>query len=304
MPKTSHWFSVALRGLAVATACGLILVRLLNASDVVVEANLVYGRVGDVDLLLDLAHPTEGAGPRPAIVFIHGGAWAGGSRTDYRSTIERAARRGYVAATIDYRLTQVDLKTKVGKVPFPAQIHDCKCAIRWLRSVATTYHIDVNRIGVSGGSAGGHLSLLVGLIDPMAGLEGNGGHAEQSSRVQAVVNYCGPTELSAAYADVNDVQVFLNALCGGTPESAAEAYRVASPVTYVSMDAPPVLTLHGEKDTIVLVSQARLFDDAMKKAGARHELIVFEGSGHAFEGDANKRAEQAMWDFFDKQLKP
>ncbi len=267
---------------------------------IVVEKNLTYGKVGGVELKLDLARPKEGSGPFPAIVCIHGGAWAGGKRSDHRSQIEKAARKGYVAVAIDYRLTEFDPKTNVGKVPFPAQLHDCKCAVRWLRSVADRYHVDPDRIGVTGGSAGGHLALLVGFVDEKASLEGNGGHSNQSSRVQAVVNYCGPTDLTREYHEVKAVQPFLQALCGGTPESAAEAYRAASPITYISKEAPPVLTLHGDKDDLVPVSQAKLLDDTMKAAGLKHELLILEGQGHAIKSE---HAEAAFWEFLERHLK-
>jgi acetyl esterase/lipase len=274
----------------------------ISARSIVVEEDVTYGSVGDTQLKLDLAHPREGAGPFPAIVFIHGGAWAGGSRKDYRSWIERAAKKGFVAATISYRLTQPDPVTKVGKFPFPAQIHDCKCAVRWLRSVADKYHIDTDRIGVTGGSAGGHLSLLVGFADKDAGLEGDGGHADQSSRVNAVVNYCGPTDLVHEYQDIVPVRDFLVALCGGPPDLATDAYQQASPLTYITHDDPPVLTLHGDKDDIVPLNQATFLDEAMKKAGVPHDLIILKGQGHGFQGQAQSQAENAMWTFFEKHL--
>jgi len=274
----------------------------LLAAEIILEQDLTYGKVGDVELKLDLARPKEGSGPFPAIVCIHGGAWAGGQRSDHRGQIEKAARKGYVAVTISYRLTEPDPKTHAGKFPFPAQIQDCKCAVRWLRSVADKYHIDTERIGVTGASAGGHLALLVGLVDEKAGMEGDGGHSNQSSRVQAVVNFCGPTDLTREYGEVKVVQPFLVALCGGTPESAAESYRGASPITYVSkqQDPPPMLTLHGDHDDIVPVSQAKLFDDAMRSAGLHHELVVIRGQGHGIHGPL---VESSCWNFFDKYLK-
>lgn len=273
------------------------------ADEIVVEQNLVYGKGGDVDLQLDLARPKDGNGPFPAIVFIHGGGWVGGNRHAFRGKIEEAAKKGYVAVTVSYRLADPDPETKLGRVPFPAQINDCKCAVRWLRSVADKYHIDADRIGVIGASAGGHLSLLVGLADEQAGLEGDGGHAEQSSRVRAVVNIFGPTDLLKAYSDVDAARGFLLAFCHGTPTDAAETYKAASPVTYVTKDDPPVLTLHGEKDPLVLASQAKLLDETMKEAGARHELLILEGQGHGFAGDAARQAEEAMWAFFERELK-
>ena len=137
-----------------------------------------------------MARP-EGDGPFPAIVFIHGGGWYQGNRQGYRGAIEEAAKRGYVAITISYRLMQFDeskKETTTATPIFPAQIHDAKAAVRWLRANAKKYHVDPDRIGVTGASAGGHLSLLVGLTDPTAKLEGDSGSPDQSSRVQAVVN--------------------------------------------------------------------------------------------------------------------
>jgi acetyl esterase/lipase len=134
-------------------------------ADIVIEENITYGKAGDTELKLDLARP-QGDGPFPAIVFIHGGGWYQGNPQGYRGQIQEAARRGYVAATISYRLMQFDeskKETTTATPIFPAQIHDAKAAIRWVRANASKYHINPNRIGVTGGSAGGHLSLLVGL---------------------------------------------------------------------------------------------------------------------------------------------
>jgi len=287
-------------GTAVIALVVFLVGRALQAEDVSVDENVTYGRAGDVELKLDVAHPA-GAGPFPAILYVHGGAWAGGERTAYRTSIERAARRGYVAAQISYRLTGYNAATMSGgDTPFPAQLQDCKCAVRWLRSVAGKYRIDPDRIGITGGSAGGHLSLMVGLADKEAGLEGTGGHAEYSSRVQAVVNYCGPTDLVHEYDHVPVVQPFLVALCGGTPQEKPDAYRIASPISYLSADDPPILTLHGDRDDLVPVFQARLLDEKMKEAGLPHELLVLEGQGHAIKGE---QADSAFWSFFDRHLK-
>src|SRR5262245_206551 len=206
-----------------------------------VEEGLVYGRAGEAELKLDLARP-EGAGPFPAIVFIHGGGWYAGNREGYRSDIKEAARRGYVAVTISYRLMQfneAEKETTTAAPIFPAQIHDAKVAVRWLRANAGKYHIDPNRIGVTGGSAGGHLSLLVGLTDPQSKLEGESGNPDRSSRVQAVVNVFGPTDMAECYRTSSVAWIF-RLFMGGTPEEAADAYKSASPLTYVSKDDPPV----------------------------------------------------------------
>lgn len=274
-------------------------------ADVKIEENITYGRGGDTELTLDLARP-DGDGPFPAIVFIHGGGWYQGSRQAYRAQIVEAARRGYVAATISYRLMQFDeakKETTTASPNFPAQIHDAKAAIRWLRANADKYGVDPNRIGVTGGSAGGHLSLLIGLTDADDDLEGDGGNPEQSSRVQAVVNDFGPTDMAACY-ETSSVAWLFRLFMGGTPDEAAETYKAASPVTYVSADDPPVLTLHGDQDALVPVAQATILNEKMKAAGASHTLMIFEGQGHGFGGEHGIRAMTATWDFFDQHLKP
>jgi len=185
---------------------------------------------------------------------------------------------------------------------FPAQVHDVKAAVRWLRANAQKYHVDPQRIGAVGASAGGHLSLMLGLTDPDDGLEGEGGHPEQSSRVQAVVNIFGPTDMAAGYSK-SSVQWIFRLFLGGTPEEAAERYKAASPTTYVTSDDPPVLTLHGDQDLLVNVEQAKILDEKMKAAGAPHTLMIFEGQGHGFQGEHLKKASDAMWSFLDMHLK-
>jgi acetyl esterase/lipase len=298
------------RVLVVALLCGLLTLsysRRCAAADsgkIVTEDNITYGKAGDTELKLDLARP-QGDGPFPAIVFIHGGGWSEGNRQGYRGQIQGAARRGYVAVTISYRLFKYDRAKKdtaTATPIFPAQIHDAKAAIRWVRANAQKYHINPDRIGVTGGSAGGHLSLLVGLAGPAANLEGDSGNPEQSSRVQAVVNTFGPTEMVGCYEKSSVAWIF-RLFLGGTPSEAPERYKAASPVTYVSKDAPPILTLHGDKDALVPVDQAKLLDEKMKAVGASHTLTIFEGQGHGFGGEYDRKAWDATWKFFDRHLK-
>jgi acetyl esterase/lipase len=265
---------------------------------------ITYVQRGDVPIQLNLQRPTTGEGPFPAIVFIHGGGWAGGSRLGYLGQINEATKRGYVALTISYRLTQPDPKTKVARHPFPTQIHDCKAAIRWLKQHAQEYNVDPNRIGVTGGSAGGHLSLLIGLTDDKAGLEGDGGDPNISTRVQAVVNVFGPTDMVACCKTSPGAKPIIESFLGGTADEVPEAYKVSSPVTYVSADDPPVLTLHGDKDTLVPPEQAKILDEKLKAAGGQHTLRIIEGAGHGFGGPAAELANKATWDFFAEHLKP
>jgi acetyl esterase/lipase len=295
-----------------------------------VEEGVVYGKGGDVDLKLDLARPAAGDGPFAALVFIHAGGWKIGSRAMYRREIERAAARGYVAVTVTYRLTDVQTdgtrRDAWGdgrpKYPWPAQIHDVKAAVRWLRANAARYRIDPDRIGATGASAGGHLSLLLGLTRPKDGLEGDGGHAEFSSRVQAVVNVFGPVDLTRLYpTTIELVRGGLRDCLGGRPDQVPARYREASPLTYVSADAPPTLTIQGDKDVFVPLEQAKVLDEAMNKAGARHTLIVVPGGDHGFldpagtrkptagvddvvEGNGMQRAMRQTYEFFDRELRP
>jgi acetyl esterase/lipase len=276
-----------------------------RCADIIAEDNITYGKAGDTELKLDLARP-QGNGPFPAIVFIHGGGWYAGGRQAYRGQIQEAAKRGYVAATISYRLMKFDEKQKettTATQNFPVQIHDAKAAIRWVRANAKKYKTDPNRIGVTGGSAGGHLSLLVGLTDPSSGLEGESGNPGQSSRVQAVVNVFGPTDIAFCHQKSSVAWIF-RLFMGGTPAETAERYKAASPITYVSKDDPPVLTLHGDKDALVPIEQAEKLDRMMKAVGASHALMVFKGQGHGFGGEHDKKAWDATWEFFDRHLKP
>ena len=287
----------------------------LAAAEVIVEKDIVYGTGGGKDLKLNLARPNHSNGLLPAIVYIHGGGWRYGNRKDYQSAIEEAARRGYVAVTVTYRLSDPDPSGKP-RNPFPAQIEDVKCAIRWLRANAEKYHVDANRIGATGSSAGGHLSLLVGTTGTGRGpfaasqangtspnFEGNGGNAGISSNVQAVVNYFGPTDLARLHATSKRAAGLLENLLDGPPEKQAALYKAASPITYVSKDDPPTLTIHGTADPVVPVEQATEFDAAMKKAGASHTLLLLQGEGHGFTPKGNKTAGEATFKFFDAHLK-
>jgi acetyl esterase/lipase len=301
------WTSAVAIWASIFAACFVGAARLTSAAEpavnVVLEENITYGKGGAKDLHLDLARPEPVTGVHPALVFIHGGGWAGGSRAGYKGLIQVAAKRGYVAVTVQYRLTDPDKQGKA-KNPFPAQIEDIKCAVRWLRANAEKYHIDPNRIGVTGESAGGHLSLLVGVTGSEKKFDGTGGNPDAPSQVQAVVNYFGPTDLARMYGYEKRVDRLLDTLIGGTPQERADQYKSASPVTYVTKDVCPILSIHGTVDKLVPVDQAVEFDAAMKKAGATSELIILEGEGHGFRGPANQKAREATFAFFDKHLKP
>ena len=261
------------------------------------ETGLVYGKGGDVELKLNLARPASENGSFPAVVFLFGGGYSTGSRGVWSSAIREAAKRGYVAVAIDYRLTSVTENGKP-KYPFPAQIHDGKCAVRWLRANARKYKIDTNRVGVVGFSSGGNLALMLGLTDSSDGLEDGCGDGQISSRVQAVVNLAGGTDLVLHY---QIYPYYYEALLGGTPEQVPERYKNASPLTYVSKDDPPVLSIGGTRDPVL--PQEELLDERMKAVGASHTLIVREDAGHSVHALANFSEDNPAWDFLDKHLK-
>lgn len=268
----------------------------------IVERGVVYAKAGERELKLDIARP-EGDGPFPALVFIHGGGWRGGKREDFFPFVSLAAQRGYVAATVSYRLTDPDADGKAAN-PFPSAIHDVKAAVRWLRAHASDWRIDPDRIGVAGGSAGGHLALLVGLTDEKSGLEGDLGHAQHSSRVRAVVNYFGPTDMVRGYeTTIPQGRELITSFLNGTPDEQPANYKQASPVTWISPDDPPILTFHGGKDTLVPTEQARILDERLKAAELDHTLVIFDDQGHGFRADLMLISVDKMFSFFDEHLK-
>jgi acetyl esterase/lipase len=269
--------------------------RAADEPKVATANDLVYSKVGETELKLDLARPLEGDGPFPAVLVIHGGAWRGGSKDSNRRQLGEFARRGYVAISPQYRFCP--------KETFPAQVTDVKAAVRWLRAHAEEYKVDSEHLGAIGYSAGGHLSLMLGLTGPDDGLEGEVTADAPSSRVQAVVNYFGPTDLAADdYGDVS--KGLIKDFLGGTPAEKPEAAAKASPLTFVTKDDPPVLTFQGTKDPLVPYTQAFKLTDALTKAGVPGRVELLVGAGHGWQGEEVTRTANEMHAFFDKYLKP
>jgi acetyl esterase/lipase len=243
---------------------------------------------------LDLYLPEKTDGPLPIVVWVHGGGWQAGNKLQ-RCPARPLAAKGYAVASINYRLSQ--------HATFPAQIEDCKAAIRWLRANAAKYHLDPQHVGVWGLSAGGHLVGLLGTTGGMKEFEGNGGNLDQSSRVQAVAVWCGPMDFTADMGpDAGNATQGASRLIGGPLSKNKDKARRASPITYVSRDAAPFLILHGDKDTIVPMAQSERFAEALKKAGVEVTLHVVKGGGH---GDAKFQSPENMKlveDFFAKHL--
>jgi acetyl esterase/lipase len=237
----------------------------------------------------------------PIVVYLHGGGWTWGdkSRGPGMVDIPELLARGYVVAAVNYRLAP--------KYKFPAQIEDVKCAMRFLRAHALSLNIDPNRVGVWGSSAGGHLVALLGLTDASAGFD-VGEYLDQSSRVQAVVDMFGPTDLITLLSGARRVFVRVVQRVFGTTSKDDPKLVRASPLSYVSKDAPPFLILQGDEDYLVPVSQSQELYDRLKAVGANAHLVIIKNAGHGFlpHGTMNpSRAEltKMIADFFDKNLR-
>jgi acetyl esterase/lipase len=234
---------------------------------------LEYGRAGGQPLLLDLISPSDHAAtPRPAAIWLHGGGWyAGGRESGPTYWCALLAAHGFVTASVDYRLS--------GDAVFPAQIHDVKAAIRWLRSNAETYQFDPDRIGIWGHSAGGHLAALAAVTGDLPDLEGNGSPSG-SSAVQAAAIASTYTDFVNTGTD-GDHPV-LAKLFGGTRAETQDQRRRASPVAHVRdhQAAPPFLIAHGTLDETVPYEQAERLHAALTAAGTSAELVTIEGGYH------------------------
>ncbi|HZU35047.1 MAG TPA: alpha/beta hydrolase [Gemmataceae bacterium] len=259
------------------------------------EQDVLFAKAGETELKLDLAMPQEGEGPFPAVLCLHGGGWVGGERAQMAQTIRVLAGRGYVAVSPSYRLAP--------RNHFPAPLEDCKAAVRWLRANARKYMIDPSRIGAVGFSAGGHLACLLGVTDKTDELEGSGGHPEESSRVQAVVSFFGPTDLTRRWWTKEIETTNLLPLLGGTLEEKPATYKQASPIAYVNKNAAAFLFFHGTEDKTVPLSQSQALADKLKEAGASARLVALEGEGHGWRGDKLLKSLEQMVEFLDENLK-
>lgn len=254
-------------------------------------ADVEFGKGGGRPLKMHLLLPEKkGQGKLPAIVWVHGGGWRNGNNQGGLRRLPELVRRGFVGASIEYRLS--------GEAPFPAQIEDCKCAIRFLRAHADQFGIDPERIGVWGSSAGGHLVALLGTSGHVAELEGKGGWEKFSSKVQAVCDFCGPTDLMLFRND--NPRGTIGLLLGGQPSTKKDLARSANPLTHLTREAPPFLIVHGDQDKTVPLEHSRLLADALKKAGVPVTLLVAEGQGHGLGGPEVMRA---VTEFFEKTLR-
>lgn len=265
-----------------------------ESADVVIEKDMEYGRTGDKPLLLDLYRPKNRHGRLPVVMWVHGGGWNKGSKD--RCPAAWLTEHGYAVASINYRLTD--------EAQWPAQIDDCRAAVRWLRAHADEYGLDGNRIAAWGGSAGGHLVALLGTLDAP-------GNETVSSRVQAVCDWYGPIDLltmppnvlapgktEADLAKSNGAK-----LLGGTVRDRPELARQASALYQVSADDPPFLIMHGDKDGAVPLEQSQRLHEKLKAVGVTSTLQVLEGAGHGGKEFQTAEVRNMVLEFFNRHLR-
>lgn len=269
------------------------------------EFDVQYIQNGSPAQRLDIYYPEkQPKEPLPLIVHIHGGGWMGGSK--YPCDVRMMTTQGYVVASVEYRFSQ--------KAKFPAQIQDCQAAIRWLRANAEKYNINPAKVGVVGGSAGGHLSALVGVSGGKKVFAAIGENKEVSDAVQCVCDIFGPKNFASVMEQAENDKNVKNIFKFNTPSdpyseliganlSDKEKTAAVSPITYVDKNSPPTLILHGTHDSLVPFAQSEEFEEAMKKNGASVWLQRFPGAGHGGGAFGKPVVILLMKNFFDKYLK-
>jgi acetyl esterase/lipase len=261
-----------------------------------VHKDLAYVRNGHARQILDLYLPPAER-PLPLVVYIHGGAWTMGDKAD-APPVEYLSR-GYALAALDYRLSQHAL--------FPAQIEDCKAAVRWLRVHAEPYGLDPDRFAAGGASAGGHLAAMLGTTGHVGDFD-VGADLDVSSRVQAVVDFFGPTDFLQMDAHRlrggmihDEADSPESRLVGGPIQENPEKVARANPITYIRSDAPPFLIVHGDKDPLVPHHQSELLAAALEEAGAPVTFYTVAGGGHG--GFEDPKVDELTREFLEMHLK-
>jgi len=244
-----------------------------------VMADITYRRANNPDLKLDLYLPHVRSKPVPVVIIIHGGGWVSGTKEGWNLALIPYLQMGFAAVNVEYRLAANSLA--------PAAVEDCRCALHWVVNNAAEYNFDVNRIVVTGGSAGGHLALTTGLLTPEAGFD-RGCTPPTASRweradmtvpkVAAIVNWFGITDVADLFSGTNAKGYAIEWF--GSLSDRDQLARRISPVYLVQKDSPPVLTIHGDKDTLVPYAHAQKLHAALTRAGVRNQLLTIPGGGH------------------------
>lgn len=264
--------------------------------NVTIERDVSYGKADGQDLLLDVFYPKAPAKtPMPAVIFVHGGGWHEGSKEDFKDGAQALAQQGYVTFSINYRLA------KNGHNHWPAQLDDAQRAVRWVRAHADKYHLDPQRVGAIGHSAGGHLVTCLGTRDTRDNSDPT--LAKYSSRVTCVVDMSGPVDLVKRENTQGD-GILYNFL-GGKPEQVPDLARDASPLYFIDAKTVPFLIIHGRQDTLVPPQQAERLNATLHKTGIESKLLIFENENHGISHQDNAdRMIQAVLAFLKQHLSP
>ncbi len=239
---------------------------------VVEELDIEYGQIDGISLKLDLYSPREITEPLPLILFIHGGGWVKGNKADYKLYAAQFPLKGYVVATMAYRFADV--------ADFPGCISDAKCAVRWLRANAARLHIDPDKIAVAGGSAGGHLAMMVGYSSDVKSLEGDGGNPDVSSAVQAVIDLYGPADLTTEAARVHPTITNFTKVAY---EKDPALYESASPIHYVDPSDPPTFIIQGTLDSLVTPDQSDALAEKFQALDMDYWYDCYPGWPHTMD---------------------
>ncbi|WP_170229719.1 alpha/beta hydrolase [Polyangium fumosum] len=278
---------------AMQGAVGLMAMGLIHCAQAPAEGEITYAEAptpqGKHPLTLDIRVP-EGPGPFPALVFIHGGGWMFGDLSTYRGAIENAASRGFVGVSINYRLANESKDEGGALSPWPAQIEDVRCALRWLSANASTFKIDTDRVATAGGSAGGHLAMMAGYAQNEPRFEPTWCPHEESVAVRAVVSFYGANDLAAVYDTSEEWWVraymtrWLDLPDGASTTDDAARFADANPASYLRTGPKiPSLILQGTADTIVPPQTQRGFRAAAEGAGQDVSITFLEGVGHGID---------------------
>ena len=253
--------------------------------EALVLRDVAYGK--DSLQKLDAYLPEGRSAQTPSLVLIHGGSWNGGSKKDFTAHIDSLKKRlpGYAIFNLDYRLYN-------GGNTFPAQENDIQSALQYIASKKEEWSIDENRIVLLGASAGGHLALLQA-------------YKYQEPRIAGVIDFFGPTDLTAMYSDPWHpyIPYALQMVTGTSPKLNQDLYHQSSPINFVSSQSAPTLILHGANDPVVHISQSKSLKKKLEKAGVAHELIVYPGQRHGWFGSTLSHSFDQVEKFLEKHIR-
>ena len=269
-----------------------------------VHPNIVYHTANNYEDKLDVYVPADNAAPRPVVMVIHGGGWVEGTKEERVLEMMPYLQMGFAAVNVEYRLGRVSLA--------PAAVEDCRCALHWLFANAKKYNFDPNRVVLQGGSAGGHLALITGMLTPAAGFDRECRTSEEDywraapgtsgdPRVAAIVNWFGITDVLDEIHGPN-AKGYAVVWIGDQPNADEIAKRV-SPINYVNSKVPPIITIHGDKDELVPYSQAVRLHKALDAAKVPNQLYTIPGGNHGgFSADENQKAWAAVRAFLQEHV--